>query len=178
MKHAGTGLMVAGALLVLYYPSTWVYGKVSQAYLHQQWHSAGTATDQAAAELFGRLVIPKILVDQIVLDGVEESQLARGPGHYKTSAMPGDGNCVIIGHLNTNGSPFRDLDRLAPGDMVLVRADASSSLVTYRVTGSRIVPPTDMALVKPEGKSRLTLITCMPGAKMRFAVFCKQETVQ
>lgn len=178
MKHAGTGLMVVGALLVLYYPSTWVYGKVSQAYLHQQWQPSGAAAGPTSPEVFGRLVIPKIEVDQIVLDGVEDAQLARGPGHYKTSAMPGDGNCVIMGHLNTNGSPFRDLDRLSPGDEVLVRSDSSSSLITYKVTSSRIVAPTDMALVNPEGKSRLTLITCMPGARMRFAVFCKQEAIQ
>src|SRR5579872_1102564 len=116
MKYTGTLLMALGALMLLYYPVGWVYGKVSQLNLHHQYDrkvqvAIGNHSD---SEAYCRLVIPTINLDQIVLEGTSETQLAAGPGHFPATADPGKGNCAIVGHLNTNGSPFKDLDTLRP----------------------------------------------------------------
>src|SRR5207249_8896058 len=65
--------------------------------------------------------IPKIGVDKIVVQGVGEADLRKGPGHYPETPMPGEqGNAAIAGHRTTYGAPFNRLDELAPGDEVLV----------------------------------------------------------
>jgi sortase A len=169
--------MALGALLMLFYPSMWVYGKVSQAVLQREWqHEGSTSGQPALSGIFGRLVIPKLWMDQVVLEGVGDSELARGPAHFPQSAIPGDGNCVIIGHLNIDGSPFKDLDKLRPGDEVLVQAH--DRLVSYSVATSRVISPTDVSVVAPSAGDRLVLLTCTPGAKHRLAVFCRQVRVQ
>lgn len=177
MKHAGTLLMAAGALLVLFYPALWVYGKVSQYRLHQQWQQqvAAATPGGKAAKVIGRLSAPSIYLDQIVVEGVSESQLAVGPGHFPQTALPGDGNCVIAGHLNVNGSPFRDLERLQPGDTVAFETE--KRLVEYRVQSRRIIDPDDVDVLKQTGASRLELITCTPGARHRLLILCKQTKI-
>ncbi|HET6384144.1 MAG TPA: class D sortase [Armatimonadota bacterium] len=174
-RHSGSLMMFAGAVMVLFYPSLWVYGKVSQVYLHQEWRRLPSASKTAGGDsssIVARLVIPKIWVDQIVVQGVSDSQLARGPAHFPETAGPGAGNCAIIGHLNIDGSPFRDLDKLQPGDLVLLQTH--EHLVQYRVVHHQIVMPTDLDVLRQKGPKRLTLITCMPGAKRRYVVTCRQ----
>jgi sortase A len=170
--------MFFGVVLMLVYPSLWVYGKVSQVYLHREWNASASPTSTASADssdVYGRLVIPKLFLDDVVLKGIEESDLARGPGHFPGTGRPGEGNCVIAGHLNINGSPFKDLDKLNPGDLVMFQGEGS--LGTYRVTGSHIISPEDTDVLDQNGKPRLTLLTCMPGARQRYTVVCKEISV-
>jgi sortase A len=68
-----------------------------------------------------RIRIPAIGVDKIVVEGVQLSDLKRGPGHYPESPLPGNpGNAAIAGHRTTYGAPFNRLDELKPGDDILV----------------------------------------------------------
>ena len=82
-----------------------------------------------------RIQIPKIGVDQYVVEGTTESDLAKGPGHYVGTAMPGQaGNVAIAGHRTTHGAPFNRLGQLAPGDSIVVTSTSGQNL-TYVVTG-------------------------------------------
>ena len=113
-----------------------------------------------------KLVIPAIGVDAYVLEGltfqssVWEGLLRRGPAHLEGSALPGGpGNAVIFGHVNVWGSVFQHLDRLQPGQTVVL--DSSGGAFTYTVTGSELVPPADAAALTPHGGGpTLQLVTC------------------
>src|SRR5262249_22686755 len=70
----------------------------------------------------GRITIPKIGVDQIVVEGVDVGELRPGPGHYPGTPLPGqEGNAAIAGHRTTYGAPFGDLDQLTTGDVITVQ---------------------------------------------------------
>lgn len=92
-------------------------------------------------------------------DGWE--QLKRGVGVHIGSANPGEkGNLVLSAHNDIYGELFRDLDRLRPGDEVLV--STASRDFRYRVTGIRIVEPTEVSVMAPTEKPTITLISCYP----------------
>ena len=55
----------------------------------------------------GRILIPAIELEKIVVEGVDPANLKKGPGHMPWTPMPGQaGNTVISGHRVTNGRPF------------------------------------------------------------------------
>ena len=66
----------------------------------------------------GRLVIPRLRLKIIVVQGTSESDLMRGPGHYdaasgQSTGLPGQGrNVGIAGHRTTYLHPFRHIDEL------------------------------------------------------------------
>ena len=63
-----------------------------------------------------RLQVPAIGIDQIVVMGTAPADLAKGPGHYVGTAMPGQaGNVAIAGHRTTNGAPFNRLGQIDQG---------------------------------------------------------------
>ena len=122
-------------------------------------------------EAIARLLIPKISVDSIVLNGVTRDDLRKGPGHYLDTPLPGqEGNSAIAGHRTTYGAPFSDLDQLSEGDLIQVRTLQGS--FKYRVREQLIVRPSDIAVIDPtpvdpdnpdEGYlATLTLTTCNP----------------
>lgn len=108
-----------------------------------------------------RIEIPRIGLDQVVLDGVEPEQLAKGPGHYPTTPMPGaGGNCCIAGHRVTFGHPFRRLDQLSPGDDITLEADGAR--YRYTVASVTTVPKGDSRPLEQTAQPSLTLTTCHP----------------
>lgn len=144
--------------------------------------------DVAVGEPFAVLHIPRLGEDyeRVVVEGTAQVQLAQGPGHYVGTAMPGEqGNAAFAGHRVGRGSPFLDLDRLRPGDPIVV--ETADTWFVYRVLGRagsddftgdasgvpgrRIVRPADIAVLAPtpggpaEGPATgafLTLTTCHP----------------
>jgi len=109
-----------------------------------------------------RIVIPAIDVDVNVVAGDTWDQLKKGAGHHIGSANPGErGNCFISGHNDVYGEPFRYLERLKPGDEVIVYAGEQA----YRYVVSadpRIVDPDDISVMYPTSQATLTLLTCHP----------------
>ncbi len=112
-----------------------------------------------------------------VLQGVSLQELARGLGHYPTTAMPGEvGNFALAGHRATNGEPLRDVDRLKVGDLVVV--ETSSHWFTYRLVRDQIVMPSDVWVLDPvpsdpgatPTRALITLTTCNPrwGSEQRW----------
>ena len=83
------------------------------------------------------LQIPKISLQQFVVSGTNEDDLAKGPGHYLGTAMPGQaGNVAIAGHRTTHGAPFNRLAELAIGDPIYLTA-ANGERLTYIVWPSQ-----------------------------------------
>jgi len=104
-----------------------------------------------------------------VVQGVDLPDLARGVGHYPTTAGPGEvGNFAVAGHRATNGEPFAALDKIRKGDVVV--AETRGSWFTYVVDRTRIVAPDAIWVLDPvPGKPGaiptrrlITLTTCNP----------------
>lgn len=67
-----------------------------------------------------------------ITEGVGKAELDVGPGHYPTSALPGEpGNFAVAGHRIGKGAPFNDLDQLAACDAVIV--ETAQNYFVYRV---------------------------------------------
>jgi sortase A len=107
------------------------------------------------------LEIPGLNLTQVVVEGTAGSQLAQGPGHRRTSPLPGQpGTSVLLGRAETFGAPFKEIGRLKAGDEV--NATTGQGKFTYRVDGVRRegdpVPP-----ALPRGGSRIVLVSAEGG---------------
>ena len=122
-------------------------------------------------DAMARIRIPEIDVDKIVVEGVEVSDLKRGPGHYPDSPLPGQpGNAAIAGHRTTYGAPFNRLDELEAGDEILVTTVQGA--FRYEVREQLIVNPDQVEVLDDFGDDRLTLTACHPeySARQRIVV--------
>ncbi len=113
-----------------------------------------------------RLVISKIGVDIPIVDS-QNSAWALNRGAWRlpeTSTPPAGGNTAIAGHrfkyLPPNNLTFYLLDKLVIGDGLAIVWEGKKYV--YRVTGSKIVLPTEVSVLAPTEKPTLTLITCDP----------------
>lgn len=96
-----------------------------------------------------------------VVEGTDLPQLRLGVGHYTGTALPGQvGNFGIAGHSSGRGAPFGDLAKVKSGDLMVVRT--SSATYTYRMVSSKVVKPTDVAVLNPTPTPTLTVTTCYP----------------
>ena len=123
----------------------------------------------------GRIRIPRIGISFVVVNGTKPSALESGPGIYPETVFPGaGGTTAIAGHRTTYLAPFRHIDELRAGNRI--RLDMPYAHFTYVVTGSVVVPPTDVhAAVDPVGYPRLVLSACTPvfSAAKRLLVFAR-----
>lgn len=111
-----------------------------------------------AGDEIGELTIPKIALDDIMLEGDSGDAMATGPIHVSQTALPGEtGNMVIAGH---NALYFEKIGALQPGDKVNVMTTSGTKDV-YVVVRSEIVPASTSIPVYPYPAS-LTLETCYP----------------
>lgn len=107
-----------------------------------------------------RLRIPEIGLDEVVVEGSEARQLTSGPGHLRTSALPGQpGTAVVLGRRTAHGGPFGRLPSLRRGDPILVRTGQGDA--TYRVTGQERLAADDASAFVGDGDS-LVLVTAAP----------------
>lgn len=127
----------------------------------------------------GRIVIPRIGLDMVVVEGTGTAELRKGPGHYdartaRATSLPGLGGVVAIaGHRTTFEHPFRLIDHLHTGDAIVLEMPYGT--FTYRVTGYRVVVPTDWSILRPRPWEKLVLTACHPlySASHRYAVFAR-----
>lgn len=127
-----------------------------------------------AGEAIGRIVINRIGLNMILVDGTNESSLQKGPGRDLRSYMPGQSRLVYIaGHRTTYLAPFSHIDAIRPGD--LVRLEMPYATFTYRATTHRIVPADDMAVLRSPHHELLELQACHPRffATHRYIVYAK-----
>lgn len=105
----------------------------------------------------GRLVIPALGLDEIVVEGVEEPQLVAGPGHLPGSPYPGEkGNAIISAHRDRH---FRKLDKLAIGDTIVTQTRHDK---TVWIVSARRVVTASAPVLRSTPDAQLTLTTCWP----------------
>ena len=116
-----------------------------------------------SGQSLARIQIPKLGVNVVVVQGVDEKALEAGAGHYPASPLPcQQGDVAIAGHRTTYGKPFANVDRLVPGDRIILTTPVGSC--TYRVSRPPfVVLPTDLQVVaNTPHQSELTLTSCDP----------------
>lgn len=177
-------LFLAGAGMFAYPVGTDLYSRYTQSQL------AGEFDDPEVREAYRlrkikvgqgltRMIIPKLDVDVLVVEGTTPAALRAGAGHYPNTPLPGEvGNVAIAGHRTTFGRPLNRMDELEPGDVV--ELETPFSVFTYKAVkdfgghaNPWVVSPTDFSVVAQSGsKKLLTLTTCHPkgSAKQRLVM--------
>jgi sortase A len=201
---AGTlALIDAGVTLVWQEPFSALYAKLRQDHLSgaltKVEHAAPTAAEaQALVDLsevrqrvavlagglqgrakdgspVGRIHIPRIGADFVVVKGTSTSDLESGPGVYPETVFPGmAGTTAIAGHRTTYLAPFRHVDQLRHGS--LIQLNMPYAHFTYTVIEKRVVAPTDVrAAIGNVGYSRLVLSACTPlfSAAKRLLIYAR-----
>lgn len=115
------------------------------------------ARDVLPGAPIARLRIPKLSLDEIVLEGVGDNELNAGPGHLRGSAFPGEkGNSVISAHRDRH---FSRLGALQVGDTLFT--DSGWSETKWVVVARRVIAADAPALFRTSDAT-LTLTTCWP----------------
>jgi sortase A len=130
--------------------------------------------DTHPGEAIGRIVIGRIGLNMVVVDGTNESALQKGPGRDPRSYMPGQDRLVYIaGHRTTYLAPFSRINDIRVGDYIQLKMPYAT--FTYRMTTHRIVPADDMAVLRSPQHEVLELQACHPRffATHRYIVYAK-----
>jgi sortase A len=144
----------------------------------------------APGAVLGRVEIARLNLAAMVREGVDAKVLSVAVGHVPSTALPGQaGNFAIAAHRDTL---FRALKDIHDGDVITFRS--STDTYTYKVVATKIVKPTDVSVLQPDGggvipptrlvssdgqpNRLLTMITCYPfyyvgSAPKRFIVEAK-----
>lgn len=121
------------------------------------------ALDTDGEGTMGRVRIPAIGVDLPIMHGTDSATLDHNVGHVAGTSLPVGGKdtrTVLAAHNGlTTADLFKRLPELKKGDLVDV--DSPAGLLSYRVTRTHVVSPTDVAAIKIiKGKDIVTLLTC------------------
>jgi sortase A len=112
-------------------------------------------------EAIGRIVIGRLGLNMVVVDGTDEESLKKGPGRDLRTYMPGQNRLVYIaGHRTTYLAPFSHIDDIRNGDYI--RLEMPYATFVYRATHHTIVPATDMAVLRSPPHEVLILQACHP----------------
>ena len=188
------GLIAAGLLTLAWVAVTWRWQEPITAVEH--WHSQRALATQLRSrsapthvgslrlrarafrlashegEAMGRILVPRLGLDTVLVEGTSEADLAKGPGFYAGDSLPGEGRLVYIaGHRTTYSAPFSQINLLRRGDTITVRMPYGT--FRYRVTGHRIVPASDIVILRSTMRERLILQSCHPrfSASHRYLVY-------
>jgi sortase A len=118
-------------------------------------------------------------LNMIVVDGTDHDSLQKGPGRDMRTFMPGENRLVYIaGHRTTYLAPFSHIDSMRKRDRVTVEVPYATFV--YSVTGYRIVPANDLAVLRSPHHELLELQACHPRffATHRYIVYARLVRVE
>ena len=202
LRGVGQSLITAGLVILLFVVYE-VY--ITNIFAHQEQVKVHTALEKQWAkgsdplplpgasnaaipigEGIANLYIPRFGKDFAftIVEGTDNASLEKGPGHYTDTALPGAiGNFAVAGHRVGKGEPFLNLDRLQPGDTVIIETKAKwyvyvvkgakgdiTSTVPDGIPGREIVAPSDGGVILPvpnqaqakPTETLMTMTTCHP----------------
>jgi sortase A len=151
---------------------------------HREWSPVRVAKYQASLEkpvrAIGRLEIPDVDLEVMVLEGDDDDTLDRAVGHVPgTASKPGkSGNLAIAGHRD---GYFRGLRHLEEGDELSLTT--LEGVARYRVEKITIVDPKRTDVLAHTADPTLTLVTCYPffhvgDAPWRYIVRARQVSFE
>jgi sortase A len=190
MRKLGLLFIVAGIVVMLIVPVTWMWGWIERRGLSDEFDKStadASLVNQAVLDKLkdkgdqeklkamavsfqatlvdeqpvARLEIPRIGVSTIVVEGTDRGSLLKGPGHIKGTPIPGmQGNFAVAGDRVLYGAPFLKLNDLENGDEIFVTTPYGK--FTYAVIDKHLTLPEDVSVLQSNGKEEITLITCDP----------------
>jgi len=114
----------------------------------------------------GTIEIPKIGLAVQMFEGIRQSTLDHGPGHWPGTAMPGEaGNAVVAAHRVSHHADFRHIDELVPDDDVIMTTSAGT--FDYKVVSTEVVQPDALWIVDQTSDATGTLFACHPPGSTR-----------
>jgi sortase A len=132
----------------------------------------------AAGQAIGRIVIPRLGLNMVLVNGTDEASLQRGPGRDLRTYMPGQNRLVYIaGHRTTFLAPFAQIDAIQPGDQI--RLEMPYGTFVYRAFRHVVVPADDLAVLRSPRRELLALQACHPRffATHRYIVYAHLAAV-
>lgn len=109
----------------------------------------------------GRLQIGRIGLNMIVVQGTDDETLKKGPGHYLTTGLPGEGRLIYVaGHRTTYLAPFSHIDAIRNGDYMTFTVPYGT--FSYRAFRHYIVKADDLSVLANRGREILRLQACHP----------------
>jgi sortase A len=192
VRTLGELFITLGVLLFLFvgYQLWWTnvtadaYASGAKHKLESQWSASGGDSAShppypasiAAGTKFAIIYIPKLDVETPIAEGVDKTTILDNGlvGHYtgdQETAFPWapTGNFALAGHRNTHGEPFRYVNKLVPGDQVIV--ETAYDYYVYTITSTLAqTSPTNVSVIAPippqSGFTKpgryITLTTCTP----------------
>jgi sortase A len=116
------------------------------------------SSDKADHQLIGRLEIPRLKLSVMVVDGDDPATLNIAAGHLPDTPLPWEfGNSAVAGHRD---SFFRALSDIKLRDNLIMMTPHGQ--FHYAVSSLRVVEPNDLTVLRQNGRSSLTLVTCYP----------------
>ena len=108
--------------------------------------------------LIGRIAIPRLGLDEMVVESTTDECLRRAVGHIEGTALPAaTGNVGLAGHRDTF---FRALRRIRPHDVIEI--GTLEGAFRYSVESTSVVDPDDTEALAASTEPTLTLVTCYP----------------
>ncbi|MGW6139093.1 class E sortase [Streptomyces sp. NPDC055140] len=185
-RAIGETFITIGVLMLLFvtYQLWWSNIRAHQQagsaahHLQDDWANGKREPDKfAPGQGFAIMHIPKLDVVVPIAEGISKTKvLDHGMvGHYGKdsieTAMPSakTGNFAVAGHRNTHGEPFRYINRLQPGDPIVV--ETQDTYYVYKMTSILPqTPPSNTTVINPIPQGSgftapgryITLTTCTP----------------
>jgi sortase A len=134
--------------------------------------------DATRGQAIGRIVIGRIGLRMVIVNGTDHDSLKKGPGRDLRSFMPGQNRLVYIaGHRTTYLAPFSHIDAIRRSDVI--RIEMPYATFVYRAIGHRIVAATDLSVLRSPAHELLELQACHPRffATHRYIVYARLATV-
>ena len=126
----------------------------------------------------GRLTVPRLNLEIVVVYGTDRETLKKGPGLHPGTGFPGQKFLTYVaGHRTTYGAPFSDIDKLQPGDKVTF--EVPYGIYRYEVSDHLIVRDDQIEVLKGRGREELALQACWPRffATHRYIAYAKLVSV-
>jgi sortase A len=164
------------------------YGVPRRTFASQSTDREAHAVGLAAARLrrtadvgqpIGRILIPRLSLHMILVNGTDEGTLERGPGRDLRTYMPGQNRLVYIaGHRTTYLAPFSHIDQIRPGDSITLEMPYAT--FRYRAVRHVIVAADDLTVLRSPRHELLALQACHPRffATHRYIVYARLRSVK
>ena len=166
----------------------WIYMKaqLAQVLLQRAW--AGTLAGQQDVKPWpwadtwpiARLIVPRLGIDQIVLEGAYGRTLAFGPAHVESGSDAREGTVILTGHRDTH---FAFLEHVQTGERFVLQS-SNGRIRSYRVGDHRIVDSRSGRIPLDREHPTLVLVTCypfhtaIPGGPLRLVVTAEAEDIE
>jgi sortase A len=180
---SGVALLAAAAVMLAYpvytdFVHNSLQGKLSKELFAPATRQAYVAGSLKPGQSLTRIEIPKLGVNVVVVQGIDENSLKAGAGHYPETPLPClIGDVAIAGHRTTYGKPFANVDRLVPGDEIILRTPVGACIYEVSRRPFVVLPDDWAAVANTPGQFYLTLTACHPKGSASHRIVIKAQMI-